>query len=159
MKSALALQPLGRYGSDMRALLAIVLLLLPATAFSQDQTDEERRAARDAAERRVEAEMMEMTSLVEALARNLGQMHYLRTLCFGDGDQQWREYMSEMLSIEAEGDPDKQRELTQSFNAGYYNEQSRHGSCTPALAADVAALAENGRSVSRMLGDPYREIE
>lgn len=145
----------------MRAALTIALLLisllLPLGATAQDLTEEERLAARDAAERRVEAEMMEMTSLVEALSRNLGQMHYLRTLCFGDGDQQWRQYMAEMLRVEADGDAEKQRELTQAFNAGYYNEQSRHASCTPALAADVAALAENGRSVARMLGDPYRE--
>lgn len=142
----------------MRVIFAIILLLLPLSAFAQAaQTEEERRAAREAAELRIEADMVQMTSLVEALAKNLGQMHYLRTLCFGEGDQQWREYMSEMLDIEAPGETDKQRELTQAFNAGYYLEKNRHTVCSQSVSADVAALAENGRSVSRMLGDPYRE--
>jgi uncharacterized protein (TIGR02301 family) len=142
----------------MRVLVAIILLLLPLSASAQSsQTEEERRAAREAAELRIEADMVQMTSLVEALAKNLGQMHYLRTLCFGEDDQQWRESMSEMLEIEAPGDTDKQRELTQAFNAGYYLEKRRHTVCSQSVSADVAALAENGRSVSRMLGDPYRE--
>lgn len=142
----------------MRIIFAIILLLLPLNAFAQAaQSEEERRAAREAAELRVEADMVRMTSLVEALAKNLGQMHYFRTLCFGEDDQQWREYMTEMLGIEAPGDADKQRELTQAFNAGYYLEKSRHTVCSQSVSANVAALAENGRSVSRMLGDPYRE--
>ncbi|GHA93718.1 hypothetical protein GCM10009069_16010 [Algimonas arctica] len=143
----------------MRHLFVIILLLLPLSALAQDtQSEEDRRAAREAAELRIEADMVRMTSLVEALAKNLGQMHYLRTLCFGEDDQQWREYMSDMLDIEAPGDTSKQRELTQAFNAGYYLEKKRHSVCSQSVSADVAALAENGRSVSRMLGDPYREM-
>lgn len=142
----------------MRSIFVILLLLLPlSTAAQTAPTEDERRAAREAAELRIEADMVRMTSLVEALAKNLGQMHYLRTLCFGDDDQRWREYMSEMLDIEAPGDTPKQRELTQAFNAGFYLEKGRHTVCSPSVSADVAALAENGRSVSRMLGDPYRE--
>lgn len=144
----------------MRVIFAIILFMLPLSALAQTvQTDEERRAAREAAELRVEADMVRMTSLVEALAKNLGQMHYLRTLCFGENDQQWRQYMADMLDVEAPGDTEKQRELTQAFNAGYYLEQRRHSVCSQSVSADVAALAENGRSVSRMLGDPYREVD
>ena len=143
----------------MRALLAILICLTPAFAFAQDSSEEERRAAREAAELRVEADMVKMTSLVEAMAKNIGQMHFLRTLCFGEGDQQWRDYMVGMIAIEASDDNKKQRELTQAFNAGFFQEQNRHETCSPALANDVAALAENGRSVARMLGDPYREID
>ena len=46
-------------------------------------TEREKRAlaakAREAAELRIEQDMVTMTSLVEALAKNLGQIHYLRT--------------------------------------------------------------------------------
>ncbi|MGB3457289.1 MAG: TIGR02301 family protein [Litorimonas sp.] len=140
----------------MRALIAIMLLLLPLSAHAQ-MTAEQARAAREAAELRVEADMVKMTSLAEALARNLGQMHYLRTLCFGETDQKWRDFMAQMLEVEAPGNGTKQRELTQAFNAGYYAERERHAVCDTSVPADVAALAENGRSVARMLGDPYRE--
>lgn len=143
----------------MRVCLTICLCLFPLLAVAQTPlTDDQRMAAREAAELRVEQDMVRMTSLVEALAKNLGQLHHLRTLCFGVDDQHWREYMTQMLEVEAPGDIDKQREMTQAFNAGFYQEQRRHKTCSMAVSADVAALSENGRSVSTMLGDPYREI-
>ncbi|MEL6686889.1 MAG: TIGR02301 family protein [Pseudomonadota bacterium] len=143
----------------MRFLAIIFLSLLPFIALAQTPTDEERMAAREKAELRIEEDMVRMTSLLEALAKNLGQMHYLRTLCFGDEDQQWRNYMAQMMEVEAANDSAKQREMTQAFNAGYYLEQQRHTSCDQSVSVDVAALAENGRSVARMLGDPYREFD
>ena len=144
----------------MRVLALIALLLLPLPVAAQDSAADRRRAALEARERaelRVEEGMVTMNSLVEAMARNLGQMHYLRTLCFGEDDQRWRDYMAEMLSIEARTDAKTRRELTIAFNAGYYEEQGRHATCDTTVSADVAALAENGRSLATMLGDPYRD--
>ncbi|WP_418152166.1 TIGR02301 family protein [Litorimonas sp. RW-G-Af-16] len=113
--------------------------------------------AREAAELRVEQDMVTMTSLVEALSKNMGQIHYLRTLCFGQNDQKWRDYASRMVQVEAPNDADRRRQLIRAFNAGYYAEQGRHQRCSNAVSADVAALSENGRHLSSMLGDPYRE--
>jgi len=113
--------------------------------------------AREAAELRVEQDMVTMTSLVEALAKNLGQIHYLRTLCFGLNDQKWRDYGQRMMDVESGGDTDRHRQLVRAFNAGYYQEKDRHTQCSREVSADVAALAENGRHISSMLGDPYRE--
>lgn len=145
----------------VRVLVLISLLLLPIPALAQ--IDDEARAAalkaREEAERRIEADMVEMTDLVEIMAKNLGEMHFLRTLCFGSGDQQWREYMSRMLQIEAPDDSARQRDLTQAFNAGYYQAEQRHARCDSTVSTDVAALAENGRAVANMLGDPYRELD
>lgn len=143
----------------MRVPAIIALTLLPLASLAQTPTDEERMAAREAAELRIEEDMVKMTSLLEALAKNLGQMHYLRTLCFGEEDQVWRNYMAQMMEVEAADDSETQREMTQAFNAGYYLEQQRHTSCNESVSVDVAALAENGRSVARMLGDPYREFD
>ena len=142
--------------------LAIALILLASPALAQDSAAERRRAAleaREQAERRVEAGMVGMTDLVQAMARNLGQMHYLRTLCFGPDDQRWRDYMAELLELEAARDFDARADLTRAFNAGYYEEQGRHVQCSREVSADVAALAENGRSLATMLGDPYRDAE
>lgn len=148
------------------ALIAALTLSAPIAAYAQSNEDlteeqlrEEAMKKREAAEIRIEEDMVKMTSLVEAMARTLGQLHYLRTLCFGANDQLWRESMARMLDIEAPGDATKQSELTQAFNAGYYLEEARHTACSPELAVDVAALSENGRSIATMLGDPYREIE
>jgi len=124
-------------------------------------TEREKRAlaqkAREAAELRIEEDMITMTSLVEALSKNLGQIHYLRTLCFGPNDQKWRDYASQMMDVEAEGDEERRRQLIRAFNAGYYQEKERHDSCSNEVSVDVAALAENGRHISTMLGDPFRD--
>ena len=144
----------------MRALVLISLLLCATPALAQESAAERRRAAQEAreqAELRVEQGMVTMTSLLDAMAKNLGQMHYLRTLCFGPDDQYWRSYMSQMLELESGNNYDRRSGLTRAFNAGYYEEQGRHSQCSQAVSADVAALAENGRSLATMLGDPYRE--
>ena len=132
-------------------LIALFAWSLPATA----QTAAEK--ARLEAESRVDADMVKMNNLVEAMAKNLGQLHYLRTLCFGTSDQKWRNYASEMMNIEAGVDSARRKNLVRAFNAGYYQEKDRHFTCSEAVSVDAAALAENGRHIASMLGDPYRE--
>ena len=159
------------------AIFALPFLLIATPSYAQDAqaqnseaqdaqaekplTERQKRAlrmkAREAAELRVEQDMVTMTSLVEALSKNLGQIHYLRTLCFGADDQKWRNYGQRMMTVEANGDQDRHRQLVRAFNAGYYQEKERHTQCTKEVSVDVAALAENGRHISSMLGDPYRE--
>lgn len=141
--------------------------LLATPAYAQDaeaekpMTERQKRAAaakaREEAELRVEEDMVTMTSLVEALSKNLGQIHYLRTLCFGPNDQKWRDYATNMMDLESDGDEDRKRQLVRAFNAGYYQEKDRHAGCSNQVSVDVAALAENGRHIASMLGDPYRE--
>lgn len=134
--------------------------MLPFQSIAQEsdsQARAEAQKAREAAELRVERDMVKMKSLVDAMARNLGQLHYLRTLCFGQEDQKWRDYASKMMTMEAGSDTARKRQLVSSFNKGYYLEQNRFDVCTQAVSVDAAALAENGRNLASMLGDPYRE--
>ena len=137
--------------------LLLAALSLPTAASAQ--TAAERRAAlreKEAAEMRVEADMVTMTNLAEALSKNLGQLHWLRTLCYGEGDQKWREFAGRMIEVEASDAADRRSILVRAFNAGYYQEQARHAACSSGVAVDAAALAENGRQLAGMLGDPYR---
>ncbi|PHR94385.1 MAG: TIGR02301 family protein [Robiginitomaculum sp.] len=140
----------------MKHALILALLIFSAPAQAQTQaleplTDIEK------AETRIDENMVTMSSLVEALADNLGQLHYLRTLCFSDDDQQWRNTANAMMAIESPQDSTRRRKLVRAFNAGYYQQKERYKSCSNTVAIDVAALAENGRRLSVMLGDPYRE--
>ena len=139
----------------MRAFLLIAILLLPTLASAQSSRRDALRA-KEEAELRIEADMVTMNNLVEALSKNLGQMHYLRTLCYGDVDQKWRDYAGRMIEIEIAGDESRRAGLVRAFNAGYYQEQARHSQCGSPVAVDAAALAENGRHLASMLGDPYR---
>lgn len=150
----------------IRAIIFSLFLLWAQDAFAQTSstqplTEAEKRAAaiqaRKAAELRVEEDMVKMTNLIEALSKNLGQIHYLRTLCFGNKDQKWRDYATRMVTLEAPNNAERRREIIRAFNAGYYQEQERHQKCSKDVSVDVAALAENGRHIANMLGDPQRE--
>ena len=149
----------------LAAFIFLFVSLAPNVSAQDAMTEREKAAAakvaalkaREEAELRVEADMVTMNSLVEALSKNLGQLHYLRTVCFGTDDQKWRDYASRMMNIETAGNIADRRQLIRAFNAGYYQEEGRHSQCSSAVSADAAALAENGRHLSAMLGDPYRE--
>lgn len=143
-----------------RVLLILVLFLAsPATAQTTPETETkpDPKVTIQQLENRIDKNMVTMTGLVEAMSNNLGQLHFLRALCFGNDDQKWRVTASEMMQIEAPNDPSYRRQLIRAFNAGYYAQKDRYESCTSAVAMDVAALSENGRHLATMLGDPYRE--
>ena len=157
-----------------RILLIWIFLLVGLAAFAAAQTDDnsvdpEQVQGQDGKtkldpetvtrqiENRIDKNMMSMTGLVEAMANNLGQLHFLRTLCFGSDDQKWRKAAADMMRIEAPDNPAYHRQLIRAFNAGYYAQEDRNETCTQTVALDVAALSENGRRLSVMLGDPYRE--
>ena len=129
--------------------LIVAAGLLAAPAQGQDAPSD--------IESRLEADMISMPNMVQALSKNLGQLHYLRTLCFGATDQTWRQYAQNMMDIEAKGDAERRRKLIKSFNEGYYDQKARFSKCSDAVSTDAAALAENGRHLASMLGDPYRE--
>ena len=138
-----------------------LLLALPSLAQTTSELEEQPaldpQATTGYLENRIDKNMVTMTGLVEAMSNNLGQLHFLRTLCFGSEDQKWRVEASNMMQIEAPNDVSYRRQLIRAFNAGYYAQKNRYTSCTTKVALDVAALSENGRHLSTMLGDPYRE--
>ena len=90
------------------------------------------------------------------LADILGQAHAIRTVCNGEGDQTWRAYMMEMMSIEAPGGR-RRSELTRAFNQGYRTQSRRTRSCTSDLAQIEAQLAARGRMLSDTITRIYLE--
>jgi len=152
----------------MKFLLGIIafgMSIILMAGFSYAQNADETSATttntpntREAAESRIDAEMVLMSDLSEALIKTIGQLHYLRTLCFGEDEQMWRDYAGKLLEIEAGDDISKKDYLTAAFNKGYYLEKKRYSNCTFDVSVDAAALAENGRHLASMLGDPYRDF-
>lgn len=90
------------------------------------------------------------------MADILGQAHAIRTACNGEGDQTWRAYMMEMMSIEAPSGS-RRSELTRAFNQGYRSQSRRARSCTADLAATEAQLAERGRMLADTITRIYLE--
>jgi len=149
----------------MKRILLILIFLLATPVAAQtddpkpgDQPKLDPQAITRQIETRIDENMTSMTGLVEAMANNLGQLHHLRMLCYGTDDQKWRTVASNMMRIEAPENPAYHHQLIRAFNAGYYAQKDRNQACSDAaVALDVAALSENGRRLSVMLGDPYRE--
>ncbi|MEE9273043.1 MAG: TIGR02301 family protein [Robiginitomaculum sp.] len=141
----------------MKFFLPLLLIVHATPSLAQDAKSLTATKAFEQADNRIDKNMVTMSNLVEAMANNLGQLHYLRTLCFPNDNQTWRVTASKMMAIEVPKDSARRRELIRAFNTGYYEQKSRYQKCDNTVAVDVAALSENGRRLATMLGDPYRE--
>jgi uncharacterized protein (TIGR02301 family) len=94
-----------------------------------------------------------LPTLVE-LAAALGEAHAIRTLCNGDGDQTWREYMMRLLDLEAPANP-RRSALTSAFNRGYRSQSSRHSACTADLVQEEARIGARGRQIAESIVRTY----
>lgn len=92
--------------------------------------------------------------LVVDLAETLGRAHAVRTLCNGDTDSTWRNYMLNLMSYEAPGG-DRRASLTDAFNRGYRGQNRETSSCTPGMPAIEAGIARRGRELSEAIARTY----
>jgi uncharacterized protein (TIGR02301 family) len=88
------------------------------------------------------------------LAETLGQAHAVRSLCNGDNDQTWRDYMVNMLAIEAPSGS-LSRSLTSAFNRGFRAQNNRTKACTPDMPRVEAEIASRGRALAEMVAASY----
>jgi uncharacterized protein (TIGR02301 family) len=88
------------------------------------------------------------------LAGTLGEAHAIRALCSGDSDQTWRNYMQNLLDLEA-ADGGKRSALTSAFNRGYRSQSSRHSQCTAELNALEGQIAARGRALADAVAQSY----
>jgi uncharacterized protein (TIGR02301 family) len=88
------------------------------------------------------------------LAETLGQAHAVRSLCNGDADQTWRDYMTNLLAIEAPSGP-LARTLTSAFNRGFRSQSSRTRACTSDMPRVEAQIAARGRVLAEMVAASY----
>ena len=65
--------------------------------------------------------------------------------------QYWREYMRNLLDLEAPAAGYRRSRMVDSFNAGYSSEQSRFATCTPEAAQSESDLSTRGRQLSESL--------
>jgi uncharacterized protein (TIGR02301 family) len=82
------------------------------------------------------------------LSEVLGSLHYLRNLCGGTSDTQWRDYMQRLLEAESPNDS-RRAQLTASFNRGYRSFASIYTSCTDSAAAALERYRAEGEALSR----------
>lgn len=89
------------------------------------------------------------------LAETLGEAHAIRALCNGDSDQTWRNYMQNMLDIEASGGGQRRAALTGAFNRGYRTQSGRRKTCTADLKQVEARIAAHGEALAAAIARSY----
>lgn len=87
---------------------------------------------------------------LDRLAEILGAVHHLRDICGADEGPLWRNKMIDLLNA-AEPDALRRQILISHFNDAYHRALAQYSSCTPAAAAEVSALFEEGRALSARL--------
>ncbi|MEM6626404.1 MAG: TIGR02301 family protein [Pseudomonadota bacterium] len=127
------------------SLLAMIYALIAMPAFGQSA------GVSDARPSRLDSRFL---SQKRDLASVLGEVHYIRTLCNGKGDQYWRNHMRAFLDIEA-ASSSRRRMLVDAFNRGYANLNSRLDACTPDVAVMEARLSEEGRKLAETIAAGY----
>jgi uncharacterized protein (TIGR02301 family) len=93
--------------------------------------------------------------MVSDLAETLGRAHAVRTVCNGDQDSTWRNYMLNLMSIEAPSGSPRRASLTDAFNRGYRSQSRETASCTNEMPAIEARIARRGRELSDAIARSY----
>jgi uncharacterized protein (TIGR02301 family) len=89
------------------------------------------------------------------LAETLGEAHAIRSLCNGDQDQTWRNYMFSMLNMEGPTGSPRRSAMTSAFNRGFRTQSSRNRSCTPDMPGLEAQIAARGRVLAESVAATY----
>ena len=89
------------------------------------------------------------------LAETLGEAHAIRSLCNGDQDQTWRNYMFSMLNMEGPTGSPRRSAMTSAFNRGFRTQSSRNRDCTPDLTSLEAQIAARGRALAESVAASY----
>jgi uncharacterized protein (TIGR02301 family) len=92
--------------------------------------------------------------MVADLAEVLGRAHAVRTVCNGDNDSTWRNYMLNLMAIEAPSGS-RRAALTTAFNRGYRGQNSETSSCTDRMPAIEAGIARRGRELADAIARSY----
>ena len=114
--------------------LVVLALLLLGAPWANAQAPQPDRAP-------YEADLIQLSEI-------LGALHYLRPLCGGVEQGQWRVEMQTLIDAAALP-AEKRALLVTSFNRGYTIYQQTHRTCTPAARAAIQRLLDEGGRLPR----------
>lgn len=90
------------------------------------------------------------TTLTE-LSRVLGQIHAMRVVCNGTDDQTWRDYMLNLLDVEAPDAGYLRTRLIDTFNRAYLISQREISGCDTTAIEAESELFARGRTLTENL--------
>jgi uncharacterized protein (TIGR02301 family) len=88
------------------------------------------------------------------LSELLGALAFLRPLCGGKDEDEWRGRMTRLIEAEASTQPRKDR-LAGSYNRGYREYAQTYRTCTPAAQLIITRYLEEGGKLARELSSRY----
>jgi uncharacterized protein (TIGR02301 family) len=94
-----------------------------------------------------EAELIQLSEI-------LGALHYLRPLCGGAEQGQWRVEMQDLIDAAALP-ADRRSLLVTSFNRGYTTYEQTYRTCTPAARVAIQRFLDEGSRLSRDIAIRY----
>ncbi|MBP9233737.1 MAG: TIGR02301 family protein [Hyphomonadaceae bacterium] len=92
--------------------------------------------------------------MVADLAEVLGRAHAVRTVCNGDSDSTWRNYMLNLMAIEAPSGS-RRAALTDAFNRGYRGQNRETSACNDQMPRIEASIARRGRELADAIARSY----
>ena len=93
----------------------------------------------------------ERRELLTRIGQSLGGAHALQVLCIGPQDQYWRNYMWNLLELEAPDAGLTRELLVDAFNSGYASQNARFGMCTGAAQQALGTIASEGKLLAEEL--------
>ncbi len=85
------------------------------------------------------------------LAQTLGRAHAVRVLCNGRADQHWRNFVQELIDVEAPRSETMRSRIVNDFNYGFTSEQNRLGGCRRDARSIEVAYADAGQRLAASL--------
>ncbi|ACM36045.1 conserved hypothetical protein [Allorhizobium ampelinum S4] len=83
------------------------------------------------------------------LSEILGTVTYLRNLCAGQPEQQWRAVAEKLIALDAGTEPVRKQMLTAAYNRGYRAFAAVHPSCTSAARVAESQYRAEGATLVR----------
>lgn len=82
------------------------------------------------------------------LAEILGSLDFIRNLCEGDSEPQWKAMMAELIDSDAKDEPARKEKLTAAYNRGYRTYAAIQTTCSDQLRATADRYRIEGATLA-----------
>lgn len=89
------------------------------------------------------------------LSEILGSLHYLRNLCTGDEEPEWRNTVQKLIDSETANEAARRARMVAAFNRGYRSFAAIHSICTPAAISAEEQYRAEGATLAAEITTRY----
>lgn len=89
------------------------------------------------------------------LSEVIGAVQYLRNLCSGSSEPEWRRQMEKLLETETAGEPKRRERMVAAYNRGYRSFASVYTTCTPSAVTAAERYRAEGATLATEIATRY----